>query len=316
MLIAYIIWSIFIRPFKSSNRKSIKLSELTTRLHSKFPLSIKMLLVIIVCGLLVSSFNTVNNPKGTELINDMIAVTRDITSMSYKMQKTERICDKYIVQTSQIKWNRDPFMVYVYQEYPNNGLQVLFKENENNNKAKIDPNGFPWVHVNLDPLNHKMRKNQHHTIFESGYDYFIGILDHMYNKYGVDMGNMLQNKGLVYFNNRWCWAIEMDNTCFKIESYTVKEENMTPMSIAKNHHISEYMIRELNGFIMGTSVLVPGTDIKKPNDYARKMNLLIDRDLLIPCLIETYDNHGLFERYEISNVMLNPKYTKFDFCFD
>ena len=313
MLIAYILWSIFIRPFKNGEQKSFKITELIKAIIEQFSYSKKLLVAIIIGALLVSSFKAVNNPKGVDIVNDMIANTKNLKSMSYSMKKTERINNKFLVQASRIKWNRDPFKVFIYQKFPNDGLKVVYKENENNNKAKIDPNGFPWVKVNLDPLNPKMRKNQHHTLFESGFDYFVEILEHMHLKYGTKMDEMLINKGLIQWNDRWCWVIEMNNPHFKIELYTVENVPESTMTLAKKEHISEYMILEQNNFGNGSAALSPGATIKKPNDYARKMKLLIDRELMVPCFIETFDKTGLFERYELTNIDLDPYYSNNDF---
>ena len=264
--------------------------------------------------LLASSFIKPNKPNGSEIAQRMIENTKQIECMTYHMKKTERVRGKLIVQESVIKLNRSPFKVYIKQLFPKKGIEVLFIQNDNKNKAQINPNGFPWVNLNLHPLNSKMRKDQHHTIYETGFDYFVSILEHLFEKYGAQMDFMLQNNGLIKWNDRWCWDIEMTNPFFQYVPYKVKSKNETLLTIAKTFKISEYMILEHNQEIKNYNDIQPNQLINIPNDYTSKMKLLIDQKKMVPCLIITEDNKGLFEKYELTNLQINTPLNSNEFC--
>ncbi|MDH3650975.1 MAG: DUF1571 domain-containing protein, partial [Saprospiraceae bacterium] len=97
----------------------------------------------------------------------MISETKEINGLSYTMKRIERIEGQLNTQVSKVKLSRSPFRVYTKQEYPKAGIEVLYAEGTNHGKALVNPNGFPWINLKLDPLGRVMRKNQHHTIINS-----------------------------------------------------------------------------------------------------------------------------------------------------
>ena len=56
-----------------------------------------------------------------------------------------------------------------------------------------------------------------------------------------------------------------------------------------------------------------GDIIKIPNDYSQKMILYIDKKTFFPVLIKVYDEVGLFEQYDYSNIVFNPVFASDDF---
>ncbi len=159
-----------------------------------------------------------------------------------------------------------------------------------------------------------MRKNQHHTIFETGFDYFVSILEHLYEKYGDQMDHMIQNNGMVKWHGRWCWDLEMTNPFFKYVPYKVKGENETVLTIARKFKISEFMILELNKEIKNYDDIKPNQVINIPTDYTSKMKLLVDQEKMVPCFILSEDDNGLFEKYELTNLEINTQLNSNEFC--
>lgn len=271
--------------------------------------------IFIIFGFLFFSgtMPTQNTPSGYEIAKEVFASTKRIKALTYNMQKTERIDGKLINQTSFVKLNRNPFKVYTRQEHPNNGLEVLYVEGENGNKALINPTGFPWVNVRLDPYGATMRKDQHHTILDSGYDHVISILEHLFDKYGKEkVSSMVQNKGVTTMDGRTCWIIEFNNPDFKYELYTVGQgENIH--TIAKDKKLSGYMILEINKEIKDYEAVTAGQIIKIPSDYSPKLVLVIDKQRMIPLSMSIYDEKGLYEQYAYSNITINPTITPTEF---
>ena len=107
----------------------------------------------------------------------MFERTKSISSLSYTMTKKERIEGEMLVQSSLVKLKLHPFCLYSKQMAPKEGLELLYCENEDSRKVLVNPNGFPWITLKLDPMGSTMRNHQHHTVLNSGYDHVVSILE-------------------------------------------------------------------------------------------------------------------------------------------
>ena len=264
------------------------------------------ILLIIFTLILSTSFSQLDStPNSKVILSKMVRNCYEIKSLTYQQRKTERIHGKLQQQISNIKYQKDPFKVYLKQKYPKDGLEVLFVNGENNNNALINPNGFPWINVSLNPFGSKMRSGQHHTIFESGFYYFATIVDHLTQKYNNQTDEILKYQGKVKFNNRVCYKIFVDNKNFEYVSHKVlpKESLLT---IAKKYFISEYMMLELNPNVYNYGQISPGDIIIRSNDYAKSITLLVDVERFIPLKLIVHDDKGLYEQYEFLDLEINP----------
>jgi outer membrane lipoprotein-sorting protein len=269
-----------------------------------------------LCGacLVLTSSVTVEkkDSNALQIVKDMFSKSKQIHSMKYVMKKEERIDGKMIMQQSSVKLVSHPLKVYLHQELPKKGLEVLYVQGTNSNNAIVNTNGFPWVNLNLDPMGNIMRENQHHTIFESGYPHLMSILEHLTTKYSQHVEGMVSNTGLVNWNGRSCWNISFNNPNFKVSKYTVKEGE-TILSLSAKAKLSEYMVLELNKDIDGYNDIKAGQVINLPNDYSPKLELIVDKNELIPLVIKVYDEKGLYEHYEYYNVVTNPVFKSNEF---
>ncbi|HSZ73129.1 MAG TPA: DUF1571 domain-containing protein [Cytophagaceae bacterium] len=241
----------------------------------------------------------------TEIAKATFAKTKNIHTLTYSMRKMERIKGKMIVQQSSVKLSIDPFKVYLKQSYPKDGIEVLYVNGTNNNNALVNPNGFPWFSINLDPYGNTMRDNQHHTLMNSGYDHVVSILEHLYIKYNVQIESMTKMEGSTLWDNHPCWIISLTNPYFKYYNYTAAKGE-TVLTIANKNKLSEHMIMEKNPCIKSYTEVLTGKTVVIPNDYSSKMILYIDKVRMIPLLMKIYDNEGLYEQYEYTNVVINP----------
>lgn len=211
-------------------------------------------------------------------------------------------------QVSSAKLNRQPFQIYSRQEEPNEGLEILYVEGDNH--ALINPNGFPWFNLRLDPKGSRMRKDQHHTILESGYDHVVSILKYLFEKYDEKINNLTDLQDTVW-NDRPSWVVGFNNPNFRYMSYKAKE-NETVLSIADKFKLSSYMILKLNEIVDRNEVLT-GRTITIPSDYSSKMKLIIDKELMVPLVMQVYDDKGLFEVYQYSELKVNPTFHPSEF---
>jgi outer membrane lipoprotein-sorting protein len=276
------------------------------------PGALSILFCSAILFLLFAATTEKNDSHAYQIVKDMFAKSRLIHSMKYVMRKEERIEGKMVMQQSSVKLISHPLKVYLKQELPKKGLEVLYVQGTNNNNALVNTNGFPWVNLNLDPMGNIMRENQHHTIFESGYPHLMSILEHLTAKYNQQVEGMVSNGGLVNWNGHQCWTIVFNNPHFKIEKYTVKPGE-TVLSIAAKSKLSEYMILELNKGLDGYNDLKAGQVINLPNDYSPKLELWVEKNELIPLVIKVYDDKGLYEHYEYHQVVTNPVFKSDEF---
>jgi outer membrane lipoprotein-sorting protein len=248
-----------------------------------------------------------------QIVKEMFARSKQITSLKYTMKKQERFNGKMGMQLTAVKIQYNPLKVYMRQESPKAGQEVLFVEGKNNNQILVNTNGFPWVNISLDPMGNTARENQHHTLFESGYAHLISILEHLTTKYQKDIESMITIGGSVNWNGRACWIIEFNNPNFKYYDYTVKSgENI--LTIATKAKLSEYMILEMNKKKVSSYTNVPvGTVLTIPNDYSPKMELYIDKINYAPLVMKIYDDKGIYEYYEYYNVVINPTFQSNEF---
>jgi hypothetical protein len=224
----------------------------------------------------------------------------------------ERIDGSYNNEKADFKIAYSPRRIYLKQEYPNPGLEVLYIEGMYDNKALVNRNAFPWTTLKLNPTGNTMRNGQHHSIFKSGFTFFIDVLEHLRTKYDSEVSKMVQYEGLVKFAGVVCHKIIVNNPHFSYNMYkVVANENLETLS--NKFKVCDYMILENNPGLKSYDDLNPGMYIKVPVDYARQFILYIDPKKKLPVGIKIYDEKGLFEEYTYLDILTNPVFSLLDF---
>lgn len=239
-----------------------------------------------------------------DLAKQMFVKTKKIKKINYTMNKKERIKGKLVSQSSEVSLLVKPYKVYIKQLSPKYGLEVLYVEGKNDNEAVVNTNGFPWFNLSLDPYGSTMRNNQHHTLFEAGYGHVVSILEYLFNKYGEDTREMVNTIESTTHDGKDCWIIKFNNPHYKHINYKVKKGE-TVLSIAEKFYLPEYKILEMNSNVDWYDDVSEGQVIKIPNDYSPKMTLIVEKERMIPLVMKIYDDKGLYEQYEYSNIKLN-----------
>ncbi|MBN2350782.1 MAG: DUF1571 domain-containing protein [Bacteroidales bacterium] len=265
----------------------------------------KLLLIGIALLGFLTLQSTTREAESRQILKRLIEINSKISSLKVTVLMSERVENKMANKKADFKLAYNPVKIYLKQEYPNKGMEVLYNEALYGKKAVINPNSFPWINLTLDPLGNTMRAGQHHSIFKSGYAYLVSVLDHLLNKYSDSYDKMVLNQGIVKYNNVYCHKIVFDDPNFKYVDYTVQPgENLEILS--RKLKVNDYMIYTMNKNIKSFEDITPGLTIKVPNDYARKIIVYIDRDILLPLGLEIYDEKGLFQEYIYSNIQVNP----------
>jgi len=253
--------------------------------------------------------------SGDQILNKMFDKIETIKTLTYQLEKKERIKNKIIEEALFIKLSIDPFKVYSKMDYPKEGLEVLYNSEWEKQKAIINTNSFPWVNVKFSPTGKTMRKDQHHTILDSGYKKIISSIMFQYKDFADKGLEMTKNKGETFVDGKQCWILEFENPNFNFISYTVIEgEDL--MTIAEKFKLSDYMILENNKEVKNYEDVEIGQQINIPSSYSKKMILYIDQNELIPLMVEVSDAKGLFEQFVFKNVKLNVAFKEDEFSED
>ncbi len=247
-------------------------------------------------------------PSCKEIVMKMITAIKNVEGLKYNLKITERTEGKYNYFSSSVKLKRNPRKLYL----STNGIEVLWTQGTNKGDALVKPNSFPFFNLNLDPMGSLMRDGQHHTINEMGFDYFGNVIAHNVIKSGDQFDKLFKFEGEEFINGRFCYKFSINNNDFRFIEYTVaKGENL--LTIAKKLHVSEYMILENNKKVDDYKDVKVGQIIKVPTAYAKYVLIYVDKQNFLPTGSRVYDNIGLFEQYDYSNLQLNPKFDETEF---
>lgn len=269
----------------------------------------------IITIFLLFTFSLVKAQSGMELANNMINKIKSLKTLQCTFEAQERVLGKTVSEKNNFKINISPFKAYFKQDFPVKGLEGLYIAGENSNKAKINPNAFPWVTLNLDPEGDLMLKNHHHPLFHAGYGYVVQVLDMLIKKYQSKTDKLIVNKGIINYQGQEVYVLDCNNPFYRINSLNITKAE-TPYNLGKRLHINYYSILEENPGLKPFSEIPAGKTIKIPSDYASKMTIYLHKTQLYPVYIKISDAKGIFEEYKFTNVILNPTFQASDFSAD
>lgn len=260
------------------------------------------ILLFTLTGVLVS-FKSKERAENNnlEIIGKIFDAINSVKTLRYNLQCNERIKGRMQHTESRVKLQVNPRKLYLNIR----GVEVLWATGTNNGEALVNPNAFPYVNLNLDTYGSLMRKDQHHTIHEMGYQYLADILKDGMKRAGDNLDKYFKILGEEKYNGRDCYQLSIAFPDYAWGNYTVKKgENL--ISIARKLHVSEYMVLENNPKLSSYHDVKEGQVIKVPNAYAKLTLLLIDKEYLLPVNNKIFDDKGLYETYEYYNLQVNP----------
>lgn len=244
-----------------------------------------------------------------EIMDKSLKAVKEIKGLKYHLKIIERGRKGYNFYESAVKFNRNPRLIYLYIK----GIEVLWRQGENNGNALVKTNFFPYLNLNLDPMGNLMRQDQHHTLNEMGYDYFAAVIQHVKDKVDDKFNEYFELEGMERVNGRPCYKVVINCRDFAYFDYTVGE-NESITSIARKFFVAEYMIVERNPkFKDYFDILKKGQVIKVPNWYAKNVTIFIDQLYFVPVSFKVIDDKGLFEEYNYHFLQVNPTFAPDEF---
>jgi len=247
------------------------------------------------------------------VVNQMLSALDAGKTYEYTMVQEERIDGKIHKNKIFTKIQETPKKVFIDNvEGANEGVQVLYVSGERDNKALVNK----MFGIKLSPFNSLIRKNQHHTILESGFGLLIGSIRDAKKRAQAQnaFDQVFQLAGSVTFEGKSCYKLILTDPTFTYESYT-KQDGESLYSIAMKKKVCEQLIVEKNG-LGGFGSGKSGQTIQIPSSYAKKTILYIDKSNMHPIYQEMYDEKGMFEKYTFYDLKVNPSFTSKDFSED
>ena len=252
------------------------------------------------------------NREAKAVVLQMIDSAQALKGFKSVIRKTERIEGELVLQISEVKVSSNPYEVYVRQMSPKSGVEILCADGCK--KALINMNGFPWVNLTLDPFGMTMRKHQHHTVHDSGFDLLASILERNLEEFNSEEQS-LTRKDDVFWLGEYAIEIEMINKEYSTNRYKVNGyENIA--DIARKFNVNEYAILELNPECDNYEDVRNGQELIIPSHYGAKMNLYISKKTMLPLIVRVYDHKGLFEEYDYTHFQPNPRFAANEFDED
>lgn len=271
-------------------------------------------LALVLCCVIFISFRykrteSISNPK--ELIDNLFEAIDNVKTMRFSLQCNERIKGRMQHYESKVKLQVSPRKLYLSLKGP----EVLWIQGANNGNALVNPGAFPYMNLNLDPYGSLMRKDQHHTIHEMGFQYLADILRDGIKRSGDKFDKYFVMAGEEKLNGRMCYKLTISFPDFAWVPYIVKKgENLT--SIARKLRVSEYMVLMNNSKVSWYNDVKEGQIIRVPNAYGKLTILLIDKEHFLPVSNKVFDDLGLFETYEYQDLKVNPQIPAEEFSKD
>lgn len=268
-----------------------------------------LILLLIVSGSLFSQISR-DHLKDFKIIVDMMDSAKKVNFLRFSMTALERVESGYSSANTKVKLQTHPRKSYLINT--DKKLEVLYNEGELNNKCIVKPHIFPYFTLTLDPRGNLMRKNQHFTIFELGFDYTVKTIAMALSKEKENVAKHLTFVGKAIKNKMNCYVLIYENTAFGYYDYVVQAKE-TVASIANKHVVNDYMLRCKNDLYNEYDFVKAGTKLKIPNFYCKKAIFYIDEATMLPVSISIYDDVGLFENYEYFDIELNKPIPAIEF---
>ncbi len=239
--------------------------------------------------------------KALFLISQSIDSIKAIQTVRFKVVAIERVQGSYIKVTSESKVQINPRKLYLVNKEKK--LEILFVSGQHNNKAVVKPHTFPYLTFMLNPLGSMMRKNQHYTINELGFHFMAKSIEFTLSK-EKEIGTGLTYLGTQTKNNYKCHILVYEAKSFPFHEYTVQDKE-TVSSIAAKLIVNDYILRSKNNLFSEFGYLKAGTKLQIPVYYCKKTVFYLDEKTMLPVSVSVFDDIGLMENYDFTNIILN-----------
>jgi hypothetical protein len=250
-----------------------------------------------------------------QMLQTMTRTLDAMVTTSGRVKRTERVNGSLERGDLRFKVNTKPFKTYIYNLDPHEGTELLYVEGWNDNKAYIHPNQFPWVSISMDSYGSTMLKDQHHHLTSTGFGVIRRVARWITGRPAEETKKRITYAGQEKWYGKMVDVIKITNTDYQITKYTVLAgEDL--LKIDAKLAVPCYKLLELNPEIDDYFDVKAGQVIKVPTHYCKEIMLMVDPDTHLPVVQAFFDEKGLFEKYEYSEIKINPRFSTLDFSED
>ena len=227
--------------------------------------------------------------------------------------KQERFGDELLEQTIAFKFAR-PFKVYIRYVEPHAGREVIYVRGANRNKVRAHKGSVPDLAVSLSPFGRISMKGNHHPVTSFGLESMLRIAATSIRK-AIRRGDAsieLSDGGIVLGHPTW--RIEMQTNARGHHVTVRASENL--WELARRVGQDMYVILHHNEDIRSPRDVRPGQRVFIPRYYASRGQFFFSKQTHLMIKTVTWDHQGrLYERYEFSELELNPGLDDLDFDY-
>ena len=247
------------------------------------------------------------NPTNKTIILKMLDSIDAHNQIRFEMYRSERNQDgEYIEGKFNSKLQNKPYKIYAKMESPRKGAEILYKSGENENKALVNPNFFPYISLSFEPNGSLLKSDGHHNIKEAGFTLFSKMFKTHIRNYGEAFYDLITYEGKFIWNERKCHKIIIEYSDYREAKYS-SNGNENLYDIAEKKMINVAKLRFLNPQINETKKLEKGQVVFTTSLYSKKSVLYIDQENYFPIYQLIYDENGLFEKYIYTKLILNKE---------
>lgn len=240
-----------------------------------------------------------------EIITTMLDTIKNIRTQEFELKSTERINKGLNFASSKVRLNNIPRKIYFKSIHK--GAELIWIEGTNKGNAIVHTPTVPFMNLDLDPLGNMLRKDQHHTIFELGFQHIAITIANTIVKHPKEFDKHFLYAGTITINGYECFQIIIDYPEYKYIEYTTGK-NETVSAISHKLNTSDFKIRSINNLHSYYGSIKEGKKLTIPIPYANKAIMCIDKKLWVPVSLKIYDEDGLFEAYEYTNINVNKHF--------
>ena len=270
---------------------------------------------ILIFGIIQCTVFAQDKNLKVALIDKMIKAIDDHNEMEFKMYRSERSKNGFTDGKFYAKLINKPYKLYIKNFKPKPGSEILYIKGQNDDKALINPNSFPYFSISLDPDNNLLLAGGHHSLREAGFTLFSNMFKLYKVNYGEELYNRITYHGMFKWNDRVCYKISIDYPDYSTKKYTPKKGE-TLYSISRDQLLNIGKLREYNIKYDDDDILDESDEIIIQNVYAKKAVIFIDNENYFPIYQLIYDEEGLYEKYQYVDLNLDISFKSEEFTRD
>ena len=160
--------------------------------------------IILVSYILITlSLFSQNNSLKRDIIKKVIDSIDAHNQLEFEMFRNERNeKNEFVEGKFYAKMVNNPFKIYVKNEKPKKGAEILYVEGENDNKVLLNTNTFPYVSLYLSSENRILLSGGHHYIKEAGFSKISKILNFDIEKFQDNFLKKISYEGIFSWNDK------------------------------------------------------------------------------------------------------------------